>query len=78
MREAQQDVSDMIARGSQAAGLIFCAAGLVMGFVLMDSGFLQGGVGLAMGLGEVLPTLGVGILLVVAGRTLGAVTGPPA
>jgi hypothetical protein len=78
MREAEKDVSEMIARGSQAAGLIFCAAGAVMGLVLMDSGFLQGAMGLVMGLQQVLPTLGVGILLVVAGRTLGAVTGPPA
>lgn len=76
MSEPDKDVAVMMARGSEAVGLIFCGAGAWIGYVNMDSGFLQGSMGLALGLSATLPTLGVGILLVVAGRILRAVTDP--
>ena len=63
-----------IAFAAETVGGFFCAAGVLIGLVLMGSGPLQGLMGFAMGLGTTLPTLGGGLLLIVAGQILRATT----
>jgi len=63
-----------IAHVAETGGWIFCVAGIFIGLTLMGSGYLQGVMGFATGLSNTLPTLVGGLLLIVAGRILRAVT----
>ena len=58
---------------AEVAGGTFCVAAVFTGITLASSGHLQGGMGLSMMLSATLPTLGVGLLLIFAGRILRAV-----
>ena len=60
---------------SESVGMLLCLAGVMIGFAVFSTGFLQGFYGIAMGTSMFLPTLGIGFLLIVAARILRAVSG---
>ncbi len=59
-----------IALASEMLGLIFCLAAGWVGIAMWTSNIVQGSMGLAMVLSAALPTFGLGILLLIAGRIL--------
>ena len=73
MSERDSKTGPYLAEVSVTAGIIFCVVGMLMVFGLVSSGLLQGTFGLVMGASYVLPTLGCGVLLIVAGHILRAV-----
>ena len=74
MNEKDHKTAMAIAQLSESVGMLFCIAGVVIGITFLVSGHLLGFLGLAMSLSAALPTLGVGLLLIVAGRILRAVS----
>ena len=60
------------AYAAEAVGGIFCVTGVFIGITLINSGNLQGVMGVALGLSSTLPTLVGGLLLIFAGRILRA------
>ena len=63
-----------IARASMAFGVLFCGSAIWAGFVQLDSGMLTGAMGISMIVANVMPTLAGGLLLIVAGHILRAVS----
>lgn len=57
-----------------SVGVLFCIAGGVIGLTYVNGGFFENAMGFAAALSGVLPTLGVGLLLIFAGRILRVVT----
>ena len=62
-----------LAQLSKVMGIIFCIAGVLtsIGFIKAE---LPGSIGFAMSLGQSIPTLAGGLLLIVAGQILQVVT----
>jgi len=73
MNEEKHKRAMTIALVSESAGMLFTIAGVWIGGTLLFSGYLTGGFGMAMLAADVLPTLGVALLLIVAGQILRAV-----
>ena len=73
MSERGNKTGPFLAEVSVAVGILFCVVGMLMALGLLSSGMFQGTFGLAMGASNVLPTLGCGALLIVAGHILRAV-----
>ena len=67
----------LIARASMAFGVLFSGAAVWAGFVQLESGMLVGTMGISMIVANVTPTLAGGLLLIVAGHILRAVSQPP-
>jgi hypothetical protein len=74
MNERDHKTSMRIAYLSESIGILFCIAAIWMGIVLLSSGHLTGFFGFAMLGAQVLPSLGLGLLLLVTGRILRTVT----
>ena len=73
MSERDKKTGPYLAEVSVTTGIIFCVVGMLMVFGLVSSGLLQGTFGLVMGASYVLPSLGCGVLLIVADHILRAV-----
>jgi len=73
MNEEKHKRAMTIALVSEFAGMLFSIAAVWSGGTMLFSGFLTGEFGMAMLMADVLPTLGVGLLLIVAGQILRAV-----
>ena len=73
MSERDNKTGPYLAEVSVTTGIIFCVVGMLMVFGLLSSDLLQGTFGLVMGASYVLPILGCGVLLIVAGHILRAV-----
>jgi hypothetical protein len=67
----------VIAQASMAFGVLFCGSAVWAGIVQLDSGFLVGAMGISMIVANVAPTLAGGLLLIVAGHILRAVSQAP-
>jgi len=67
----------VIAQTSMAFGVLFSGAAVWAGFVQLESGMLVGTMGISMIVANVTPTLAGGLLLIVAGHILRAVSKPP-
>jgi len=70
-------VGPLIAQASVAFGVLFSFSAVWAGIVQLESGFLQGAFGFSMIVANVAPTLAGGLLLIVAGNILQAVTRDP-
>ncbi len=77
MSEKENSFGPAIARASMAFGVLFSGSAVWAGFVQLDSGFLTGAVGISMIVANVAPTLAGGLLLIVAGHILEAVSQAP-
>ena len=77
MSEKENSFGPTIARASMAFGVLFSGSSVWAGFVQLDSGFLTGAVGISMIVANVAPTLAGGLLLIVAGHILEAVSQAP-
>ncbi len=64
----------VIARVSMAFGVLFSVSAVWAGMAQLDSGLLKGSMGISMIVANVMPTLAGGLLLIVAGHILRAVT----
>ena len=73
MSDRDNKTGPLVAEVSVFIGVLFCVAGVWMTCMSLGSGMLQGTFGLAMGASNMLPTLGCGALLIVAGHILRAV-----
>ena len=73
MNEEKHKRAMTIALVSESGGMLFSIAGVWIGGTFLFSGALTGGVGMAMLLADVLPTVGVALLLIAAGQILRAV-----
>ncbi len=73
MNEKDHRTAMGIAQLSESVGMLFCLAGVMLAFSLFSQD-LQGFVRVAMVVSNCLPTLGIGLLLIVAGRILRAVS----
>ena len=67
-------VGPVIAQASVAFGVLFSGSAVWAGIVQLDSGLLTGAMGISMIVANVTPTLAGGLLLIVAGHILLAVT----
>ena len=67
-------VGPLIAQASVAFGVLFSFSAVWAGIVQLDSGFLKGAILISTIVANVAPTLAGGLLLIVAGHILRAVT----
>lgn len=75
MNEKDHQTAMSTAQLSESVGMLLCLAGVMIGFAAFSSGFHQGFYGIAVGTSMLLPSLGIGFLLIVAARILRAVSG---
>ena len=66
-----------IAQASMVFGVVFCCSAVWAGIVQLDSGLLTGAMGISMMVANITPTLAGGLLLIVAGHILRAVSQAP-
>lgn len=64
----------LIARASMAFGVLFSGSAVWAVIAQLDSGLLKGSMGISMIVANVMPTLAGGLLLIVAGHILRAVS----
>ena len=74
MSEKDKKTAMVVATVSVYLGVLFCFVAAWCGFTAFGSGFLTGEMGVAMGVSYFLPSLAGGLLLIVAGVILRAVT----
>jgi len=67
----------VIAKASMAFGGFFSIYAVYAGIIQLESGMLVGAMGVTMIVANVTPTLAGGLLLIVAGQILLAVSQPP-
>ena len=67
----------VIAKASMAFGVLFSGLAVYAGIIQLESGMLGGALGISMSVANVTPTLAGGLLLIVAGQILLAVSQPP-
>jgi hypothetical protein len=73
MNEKDHQTAMRIAQLSESVGMLFIPAGVVIFLYL--TGWEIGLLGIALGMAYTLPVLGIGLLLIAAGRILRAVSG---
>ena len=69
--------SPVIAQASMAFGVLFSGIAVYAGLIQLESGMLVGAMGVTMIVANLTPTLAGGLLLIVAGHILRAVSQPP-
>jgi len=74
MSERENRFGPAIAHASMVFGVLFSGSAVWVGIVQLDSSSLTGAIGLSMIVANVTPTLAGGLLLIVAGHILRAVT----
>jgi hypothetical protein len=70
-------IGPVIAQASMAFGVLFSCSAVWAGILQLESGFLVGAMGISMIVANVAPTLAGGLLLIVAGHILRAVSQAP-
>lgn len=70
-------IGPVIAQASMVFGVLFSGSAVWAGIVQLESGMLVGAMGISMIVANVVPSLAGGLLLIVAGHILRAVSQAP-